>query len=73
VLRLEREISDDTLAELNDEFADVVVKGTIDRVPVSAPELDDNDVPDLPRLAFQFDRTHYARLRHLIDRLNDAP
>jgi uncharacterized protein (TIGR00730 family) len=72
VLRLEREVSDATLDALNDDFRDIVVKGDIERVPVSAPELDDDDVTDLPRIAFQFDRTHYARLRKLIDRLNDS-
>jgi uncharacterized protein (TIGR00730 family) len=72
VIRLEREISDEALDTLNVEFADIVTKGTIERVVASAPELDDDDAPDLPRIAFQFDRMHYARLRNLIDRLNDA-
>jgi hypothetical protein len=40
-------------------------------VPVTPSELDDDDVIELPRIAFRFDRTNYARLRELIDRLND--
>jgi hypothetical protein len=33
-------------------------------------ERDDDDVPDLPRVAFGFDRKHYGRLREMIDVLN---
>ena len=36
----------------------------------SAAEIDDDDVPDLPRIVFRFDRSSYNRLRRLIDRLN---
>jgi uncharacterized protein (TIGR00730 family) len=72
VVRLEREVSDVTLETLNAEFADIITKGTFERVLPSASELDDDDFPHLPRIAFQFDRKNYARLRKLIDRLNDA-
>ena len=71
VLRLQREIPDDELAELNAEFADIVASGEISRVPVSAPEAEDDDVVELPRIALRFDRVNYARLRELIDRLNE--
>jgi uncharacterized protein (TIGR00730 family) len=72
VFRLTAEPPADLLAELGREFADIVVAGGIERVDVSRQELDDGDVPDLPRIAFQFNRRHYARLRHLIDRLNSS-
>jgi uncharacterized protein (TIGR00730 family) len=72
VLRLQREIPDDELVELNAEFADIVVSGEIVRVEATAPEVEDDDVVDLPRIAFRFDRSGYARLRELIDRLNDS-
>ena len=70
VLRLQRTIDDAELAELNAEFTDIIAGGEITRIETSAPEIEDNDVVDLPRLAFRFDRTNYARLRQLIDRLN---
>lgn len=72
VLRLTTDISDGMLDDLNDRFADIVVKGAIDRIPATGSELDDNDVPDLPRIAFQFDRVSYARLRRLIDHVNSG-
>jgi uncharacterized protein (TIGR00730 family) len=71
VLRLQRQVADDELAELNAEFGDIVSSGSITRIDVTAPELDDGDVVELPRLALRFDRTNYARLRQLIDRLNE--
>jgi len=72
VLRLVREISDAELAALNEDFADIVVSGAIDRAVASQPEVDDDDVVDLPRLSFTFDKMSYARLRQLIDQLNQG-
>jgi len=72
VFRLEHELSDATLAALNHEFADVVVRGAIERTGPSAGEIDDDDVPHLPRIAFHFNRRHYARLRLLVDRINSS-
>lgn len=70
ILRLRREITDTELADLNRHFADIVVAGAIERVDASPSELDDGDEVDLPRIALQFDRMSFARLRLLIDQLN---
>jgi uncharacterized protein (TIGR00730 family) len=70
VLRLRREPSGAELAALNREFADIVVAGAIERVDASPSEIDDGDVIELPRIALQFDRMSFARLRLLIDQLN---
>jgi uncharacterized protein (TIGR00730 family) len=70
VLRLSEPVDDATLDALNEEFADIVTAGRIERAEASPSEIEDGDVPDLPRLAFQFDRASYARLRRLIDRIN---
>lgn len=71
VFRLHQALTDAELAELSRRFADIIVQGTIERVDPSPSEIDDHDVPDLPRIAFVFDRRHYARLRHLINAIND--
>jgi uncharacterized protein (TIGR00730 family) len=71
VLRLNRDIDDERLARLNREFGDIVASGAIERIDATPSEVDDDDVVDLPRLAFRFDRRNYSRLRHLIDVLND--
>jgi uncharacterized protein (TIGR00730 family) len=70
VLRLHDMPTESRLDELNREFADIVVRDRIDVAEASKSEIADNDVPDLPRLRFRFDRFNYARLRMLIDALN---
>jgi uncharacterized protein (TIGR00730 family) len=70
VLRLTSPVDDAELAELNGEFADIIAGAPMARAEASSGEIDDDDVPDLPRLSFGFDRRSFARLRHLIDRLN---
>ena len=71
VLRLQRELDRRRAGRLNGDFGDIVVGGAIERVDrARRAEVDDDDVLDLPRIAFRFDRSSYARLRRLIDRLN---
>jgi len=72
VLRLTVELTDAGIEALNREFAGIL-RGPIRRVGASAAEKRDGDVPDLPRLRVPFDRVHFARLRGLIDRLNELP
>jgi uncharacterized protein (TIGR00730 family) len=72
VLRLKHEPSEDLLSDLNDEFADILVGGTIEKVPASRQEVADGDNVDLPRVRLHFDRRHLGRLRLLVDRLNAA-
>ncbi|MGH8914993.1 MAG: cytochrome D ubiquinol oxidase subunit II, partial [Acidimicrobiia bacterium] len=71
VLRLRVAPDDSMLADLNREFADIVVEGGIERVEASQAEIDDADALDLDRIALVFDRRHFGRLRMLIDRLNE--
>ncbi len=59
-----------TLDALNEEFADIIVRGRIERIAVTPAEQADDDHVDLERIAFRFDRHGFARLRALIDRLN---
>jgi uncharacterized protein (TIGR00730 family) len=69
VLRLQTPPGKEELADLNRRFSDVVLRGSIRPAGPFPPERDDH--PELPRLAFRFDRFHYARLRQLIDALNE--
>ncbi len=70
VLRLQLMPSGEELERLNEEFAGIVTTGRIEAAQPSSSEIADNDHIELARIKFRFDRTHWARLRRLIDRLN---
>jgi len=70
VMRLRSEPTDDEVAALDGEFADIVAGGHIAKTPPLAPEVSGKDHLELARLAFHFDRLHHGRLRSLIDAIN---
>ncbi len=71
VIRMHDAITDERLAALDADFADICTDGHIERVAASTAEIDDDDGVGLHRIAFTFDRAGYARLRHLIDAINE--
>jgi len=71
ILRLRQAPNDDELAELNEEFADIVVEGDIERTEPNQAEIEDDDALEMDRITLYFDRRQFGRLRRLIDRLND--
>ncbi len=71
VIRLRVEPTRAQLAELNEHFADIVARGSLRHTKPLGPERSSRDHLELPRLAMRFDRTHYGRLRQLIDALNE--
>ena len=73
VLRLRAAPTDDEVAGLDREFADIVARGHIERSGPLPPEVTGDDHVDLPRIAFTFDRLHHGRLRSLIDAVNALP
>ena len=72
VLRLQVEPDKAELADLSRRFADIVTGGVIRRTNPLPPERSDHDHLELARVALRFDRTHYGRLRRLIDALNEC-
>lgn len=70
VIRLEKELTDDHVVELNRAFPDLTAAGPIEK---SAPLPAEHDQPDLlgkPRLAFPYDRDRAGRLNELILAIN---
>ncbi len=67
VIRVHKTPTEALLVKLNANFKDIIVKGTVVTSPVLPEE---TDHVNLPRLAFQFDRMKYGRLRRFIDALN---
>ena len=72
VIRLRAEPTAAELDGLSATFADVV-DGRIEPSGPFPPEVSSDDHLDLPRVAMRFDRHGFARLRSLIDALNDLP
>ncbi|MDJ0496476.1 MAG: TIGR00730 family Rossman fold protein [Acidimicrobiia bacterium] len=72
VLRLKHEPSASLVAQLNDEFADIVVSGAIEKITATPAEIAGDDNVTLPRIRLHFDRRHLGRLRLMVDRLNAA-
>jgi uncharacterized protein (TIGR00730 family) len=70
VMRLRAAPTEDEVAALDEEFADICLEGGIRATGALPAEVADGDWPDLPRLAFRFDQLHHGRLRQLIDRVN---
>ncbi|MBC8188143.1 MAG: TIGR00730 family Rossman fold protein [Proteobacteria bacterium] len=68
ILRLHVVPSKQQLEELNDEFADLLQSGKIERTDILPGE--EGEIPHLPRLRLHFNRKAVGRLRGLIDRLN---
>ncbi len=72
VIRLKHAPSDSALAAMNEDFADINLGAPIKRIKPTPEEREDNDHVDLPRIAFNFNRRDYGRLRQLIDVLNSV-
>lgn len=70
VLRLGKEPTDAQLEKLNDEFADIVASGRIERAEASPAEIADGDAVDRPRIRFRFIDNSYARLHAMIRLIN---
>ncbi|MEZ6063214.1 MAG: TIGR00730 family Rossman fold protein [Planctomycetaceae bacterium] len=70
VLRLHVEPPDEMIERLNDEFADVVASGRIEKADVHRLEADDEHLCELPRISFVFNRKAVSRLREMVDLLN---
>ena len=72
VVRLQAMLSDEVLQQLSTDFADIINSGSVERIDATDSEREDNDVIDLPRIAFRYNRHGYARLRAMIDAINNA-
>jgi hypothetical protein len=70
VLRLRADPTDAEIAALNEQFADLLTEGHIERTPPLAAEVSDNDRLELPRLLMRFDVRRGGRFRELIRALN---
>jgi uncharacterized protein (TIGR00730 family) len=71
VIRVKFAPSDHALQGLNEDFADIIARGRIERIEPTAEEREDGTDLDLPRIAFEFNKRDYGRLRQMIDVINN--
>jgi uncharacterized protein (TIGR00730 family) len=70
VIRLRNAPAESAVSALNGDFSDIIVLGRIKSIKPTPEEIEDNDHLNLARIAFNFNRRDYGRLRQLIDVLN---
>jgi uncharacterized protein (TIGR00730 family) len=70
VMRLKTAPNESALTALNEDFAGIIVEGKIEAIKPTLDEIEDNDELELSRIAFNFNRRDYGRLRQMIDVLN---
>jgi uncharacterized protein (TIGR00730 family) len=70
VVRLKNPPNESALAAMNEDFSDIIVEGKIQSVKPTPEEVEHNEHLELKRIAFNFNRRDYGRLRQLIDVLN---
>jgi len=70
VLRLLERPSEELLAAINHQFADILLEGRFELSGPLPEEKDEPAIAELPRLVGQFNRRAFGRLRQMIDCLN---
>lgn len=71
VIRLNKELTPEQVATLEDEFSELIKEGDHIRCCTQFPEeTDEPDLADLPRLSMRFDHHHYGLLLAFIHRIN---
>jgi len=73
VLRLKAEPTDADIDDLNARFGSMLLSGRIERSAPLAPEVDDRDQLELPRLTLHLDQRQVGSLFRLIDAINALP
>jgi uncharacterized protein (TIGR00730 family) len=70
VIRVNRPLSNEALADLNNHFRDIVRTGEIVQHAAPGKQIDELETPRLPRLIFTPVRSRFGRFRQLIDSIN---
>jgi len=70
VIRLRCAPSDHALEGLNEDYSDIITQGSIVSIEPTAEELEDGQDLEFSRIACEFNKRDYGRLRQMIDTLN---
>lgn len=69
IIRLNNELTDLQLQKLNQEYNDILVKGTIEK-SLALPEEQTDETVNLPRIVFYFNQKDLGRLYQMINQIN---
>jgi len=72
VLRLNKNLSQQTLQKLNLEFKDILISGEITESAPLEKEIREKEYLDLPRLKMHFNLHDYGRLYEMINVINSS-
>ena len=70
VVRLNNELSDQNISELNKHFSDIVVEGNIDRCEPFPDEVATKDNLKKFRISFKFNKVNFGRLVSMVKMIN---
>ncbi len=70
VIRLEKELPSTAIDALNEQFADLISEGKIEKTYPFPEEANEPELLAKPRIAFSYDHRSAGRLRELIDQVN---
>jgi uncharacterized protein (TIGR00730 family) len=70
VMRLEKELPDTSIQQLNDQFGDIVTTGRIERTYALPEEANEPELLNKPRIVFSYDHQSAGRLKQMIDQIN---
>lgn len=71
VVRLERDLSDESIANLNGSFDDLLLTGGIERSAALKEESNEPELAGKPRLVFSYNHKSMGRLTQFIKRINE--
>ena len=70
VIRLERDLTDQDVRQLNESFSDLVAEGRIEKTIPLSEEQDEPDLISKPRLVFSYNKRSAGRLNEMILMIN---
>ena len=71
VFRLKKPLEESSLQHIRDNWTDILAKDSFEQIDALPEEKNEPELADMKRLAFCFDRKNLARLRLLIDYINE--
>ena len=70
IVRMQRELSDEELADISKEFKDILKSGKFERSKPLPDEENEPELAELPRIVFRHRQRDFGRLREFIDAIN---